>query len=176
MKRIIRGRVVKLGDNVNTDIIAPGLWKTEGLEVLRLHTMEAICPGFYQRVQPGDIIVAGSDFGCGSHREEATTIMIRLGIAAIVADSLARIYFRNGIAYGIPIFAVDGISAIAGDGDSVEIDIEQDEIIINNLDTAAQITAPPIPETMFRVLEAGGIFPLLKKELEERPVPHALIR
>ena len=161
----IKGRVIKLGDNVNTDVMAPGRWKREGLDVLRLHTMEAIRSEFYKDVQPGDIIVAGNNFGCGSHREEATTIMKKLGISAIVADTVSRLYFRNGIAYGIPIFGAPGVSQIAEEGDFITIAISEEVVSICNDKTGKKVSAPPIPETMIRVLNAGGIFPLLKQTL-----------
>ena len=102
-EKIIKGKVLKLGDYVNTDVISPARWMREGLEVLRLHTMEAIRKDFYKDVEPGDILVGGRNFGCGSHREPATTIMKFLGIRAIVADSLARLYYRSCIAFGIPV-------------------------------------------------------------------------
>lgn len=166
MAMVIKGRVLKFGDNVNTDVMAPGRWKREGLDVLRLHTMEAIRKDFYKDVQPNDIIIGGNNFGCGSHREEATTIMLKLGISAVVAESVARLYFRNGIAYGLPIFSAAGVSKIAQEGDEVEITVGEDVVTIRNTGTGEQVTAPPIPDTMIRVLNAGGIFPLLKKTLD----------
>ena len=166
MDNVIRGRVLKFGDNVNTDVIAPGRWKREGLDVLRLHTMEAIRPEFYKDAHPGDIIVAANNFGCGSHRDEATTIMKKLGISAIVSDTAARLYFRNCIAYGIPIFTSNGVSKIFEEGDELKITIGSDEVVIENTGTGVRAVAPPIPEVMLGVLEAGGVFPLLKKRLE----------
>ena len=161
----IKGRVVKLGDYVNTDVISPSRWMREGLEVLRLHTMEAIRADFYKDVKPGDILVAGRNFGCGSHREPATAIIRVLGISAIVADSVGRLYYRNGIAFGIPVFGVDGISRLIEEGEELEIIMGSDKVIFTNLTRGGQLTAPPIPETMAKVLEAGGVYPLLKQRL-----------
>lgn len=166
-EKVVKGRVIKLGDQVNTDVISPGRWMREGLEVLRLHTMEAIRPDFYKDVQPGDIIVAGRNFGCGSHRQAATSIMNVLGIQAIVADSVARIYYRNCIAAGIPIFGVDAISAMFEEGDEVEISVAADRVDIKNLTKGGEVEASPISDTMFKVLEAGGVYPLLKARLDE---------
>jgi len=164
-EKMIKGRVVKLGDYVNTDVISPARWMREGLEVLRLHTMEAIRPEFYKDVKPGDIIVGGRNFGCGSHREPATAIMKVLGISAIVADSVGRLYFRNGIAFGIPVFSVDGISRMVQEGDELEITIEREKVVFRNLTRGGELTGSAIPDTMAKVLEAGGIYPLLKKRL-----------
>ena len=164
-KRVIAGRALKFGDSVNTDVIAPARWMREGMDVLRLHTMEAIRPDFYKDVKPGDIIVAGRDFGCGSHRGSATSIMRVLGVSAIVAESLGRIYFRNCIALGIPVFSATGISAMVEEGDTLEITMGEDGVVIKNTSKGKELTAPPLPETMANILEAGGMYPLLRKRL-----------
>jgi len=163
--RTIKGKVVKLGDYVNTDVISPARWMREGLDVLRLHTMEAIRPDFYKDVQPGNIIVGGRNFGCGSHREPATAIMKVLGISAIVGDSVARLYYRNCIAFGITVFAVDGISQMIDEGEEMEIILGTDKVSFKNLTRGGELFALPIPDTMAKVLEAGGVYPLLKQRL-----------
>lgn len=163
--RIIKGKVVKLGDYVNTDVISPARWMREGLDVLRLHTMEAIRPDFYKDVQPGNIIVGGRNFGCGSHREPATAIMKVLGISAIVGDSVARLYYRNCIAFGITVFAVDGISRMIEEGEEMEIILGTDKVSFKNLTRGGELSVLPIPDTMAKVLEAGGVYPLLKQRL-----------
>ena len=127
--KLIKGRVVKFGDQVNTDVMAPGRWHRQGMDILRLHTMEAIRPDFYKQVRPGDVLVAGKNFGCGSHRESATAIMKVLGISAIVADSIARLYYRNCIALGIPVFGIRGISTIFAEGDEIEISIGAEGVV-----------------------------------------------
>lgn len=163
-KNIITGKVIKLGDNVDTDVISPARWMREGLDVLRFHTMEAIRPNFYENVSPGDIIVAGGNFGCGSHREPATAIIQKLGIAAIVADSISRIYYRNAIAFGIPAFSVPGISKLIDEGQRLEISMQKDKVLLKNLDTEEVVTASPLPEIMEKVLNAEGIYNLLKMQ------------
>ena len=165
--RIISGKVVKLGDQVNTDVISPARWMREGLEVLRLHTMEAIRKDFYQDVQPGNILVGGRNFACGSHREPATSIMKVLGISAIVADSVARLYYRSCIAFGIPVFAVDGISRMMEEGEEMEITLGEESVAFCNLTRGGELSALSIPETMAKVLEAGGVYKLLKQRLAE---------
>ncbi len=163
--RIIKGKIVKLGDHVNTDVISPARWMREGLDVLRLHTMEAIRPDFYKDVQPGNIIVGGRNFACGSHREPATSIMKVLGISAIVADSVARLYYRSCIAFGIPFFAVDGISRLIEEGEELEIILGADRVSFKNLTRGGEHSALPFPENMAKVLEAGGVYKLLKQRL-----------
>jgi len=164
-KRVLKGKALKFGDSVNTDVIAPGRWMREGMEVLRLHTMEAIRPDFYKDVQPGDIIIAGRDFGCGSHRGAATSIMKLLGVSAIVAESVGRIYFRNCIALGIPIFSASGITEMVEEGDALEITIDEGSVVIKNTSKGKEMSAPPLPETMANILEAGGMYALLKQRL-----------
>jgi len=165
--KTIKGKVIKFGDDVNTDVIAPGRWHRQGMDILRLHTMEAIRPEFCKAVEPGDILVAGKNFGCGSHRESATAIMKFLGISAIVADSIARLYYRNCIAFGIPIFGIDGVSENFVEGDEIEIVIGPEKVTVRNAGTGREAAAPPIPDTMSQILEAGGVYNLLKKRLEE---------
>ncbi len=166
-EKVMRGKVVKLGDYVNTNVMSPGQWSREGLEVLRLHTMEAIRKDFYKDVTPGSILVAGRNFGCGSHREPAVGIMKFMGISAIVADSVARIYYRNCIAFGLPVFAVDQISRMVEEGDEMEITMQEDGVKFRNLTRGKELSSSPIPEMMGKVLEQGGIYPLLKKRLED---------
>ena len=166
-ERVITGQVRKFGDSINTDVISPARWMREGLEVLRVHTMEAIRPDFYKDVKPGDIIVGGRNFGCGSHREAATAIMNVLGISAIVADSVARLYYRNCIAFGIPVFGVDGISRIVEEGDQIKVIMGADKVTFTNATRGGELSAPPIPDTMAKVLEAGGVYKLLKQRLAE---------
>lgn len=166
-ERVVRGKVHKLGDFVNTDIIAPGRWMHQGMDVLRVHTMEAIRPEFYKEIRPGDIVVGGRNFGCGSHREQATEIMQFLGVAAIVADSIGRLYFRNGIAFGLPIFGAAGISGIVEQGEELEITMGAEWITFRNVTRSLEVTGPPLPEVMARVLEVGGVYELLKLRLAE---------
>jgi len=168
-ERVIKGKVIRFGDYVNTDVIAPGRWHRQGMDILRLHTMEAIRPDFYKEVQPGDIIVAGKNFGCGSHRESATAIMNVLGITAIVADSVARLYYRSCISFGIPVFGIHDISRNFEEGDQMEIVMDTESVAVRNVISGVEATSPPIPDTMAQILEAGGVYKLLKKRLAEQP-------
>ena len=124
----IRGRVRKFGDNVDTDAIAPGPFLTLPMEEMKKHTFEPIQPEFYKTVEMGDIIVAGNNFGCGSSREQATSVVKALGFEVILCGSMGRIYFRNCIALGIYPVLSKGAKDLFKEGDEIEIDLEKGEI------------------------------------------------
>lgn len=152
----IKGRVFKYGDNINTDVILPGrrchLYKPEDL---RKYCLEDLDGEFASKVKEGDLIVGGYNFGCGSSREVAPLSIKSCGVSAVIAKSFARIFFRNCINIGLPIFespeAVDRIS----DGDEVKVDITGAKII--NLTTGAEFGFIPLPEFMREILNKGGI-------------------
>ena len=159
-----KGRVWKYGDNVNTDVIFPGKYTYSILEPEEMarHALEDLDPGFAQKVSPGDIIVAGRNFGCGSSREQAATCLKYAGIQAVLAKSFARIFFRNAINQGLPVLqseeAVDSIE----DGEEIEIDFIGGKIKTSRGD----FKFPPFPESVMGILEAGGLIPYTKKKLE----------
>ncbi len=159
-----KGRVWKYGDNVNTDVIFPGKYTYSILEPEEMarHALEDLDPDFAQNVKPGDIIVAGSNFGCGSSREQAATCLKYAGVQAVVAKSFARIFFRNAINQGLPVLqseeAVDSIE----DGEEIEIDFIGGKIKTVRSD----FTFPPFPDSVMGILEAGGLIPYTKKKLE----------
>jgi len=159
-----KGRVWKYGDSVNTDVIFPGKYTYSILdpEEMARHALEDLDPGFAQKVKPGDVIVAGRNFGCGSSREQAATCLKYAGVQAVVARSFARIFFRNAINQGLPVLqseeAVDSIQ----DGEEIEIDF-----IRGKIKTArGDFTFLPFPESVMGILEAGGLIPYTKKKLE----------
>lgn len=163
MVRVIRGRVWKFGDNVNTDLMAP--WDTIGqpweeIRRLVLHTR----PEFAEQVQPGDVIVAGRNWGCGSSREQAPQNLKSLGIAAVVAESFGRIYFRNSIAIAFPHLACPGVAVAFEDGDEIEIELETARI--RNLSRGTQLRGQPYTPEMLEIVEKGGLMALLKGRLE----------
>ena len=169
----MRGRVVGLPfHDVNTDVIAPNEFRAllkegdRGLAALRPHVFRDIRPGLDQFVQAGDIFVVGRNFGAGSHREEAVTIFQVWGVQAVVTESAARIWFRNAIAAGLPVFELPGATELFGEGDQIEIDLQQWRI--RNLTTnQADRPISSFPPTVMRILSAGGILPLLKRRLDE---------
>ena len=162
LDKVIRGRVWKFGDSVNTDVISPG---GERGERLRETTMTAVRPEFPKEVKPGDIVVAGRNFGCGSHRETANTILRDVGVQAVVAESVARIFFRVSISLAYPTFVAEGISKIVEDGDQLEIDYE--ESVARNVTTGAVAPLTKFPPSVEQIFNAGGLLPLLIHRYEE---------
>lgn len=154
-----RGRVWKFGDDVNTDVMAPGPYLDKGIEELKKHCLETLDPSFPKQVKPGDIVVGGANFGCGSSRENAPAALKALGVGAVIAESYGRIFFRNAIAIGLPAVVCTGISKACQAGD--ELELRQEEGIVLNLTSDRKLKIDPLSEDMLRVLRAGGILPLL---------------
>ena len=158
---VIRGKVWKFDSDVDTDVITPGRYVTSPIEELKKHVLEAINPKFPQEVKPGDIIVAGNNFGCGSSRETAPIALKALGLGAIVAESFARIFFRNAIAIGLPIITCPEVSSFFAEGDKMELDLANAKV--TNVTSKKTISAQPLPDEMKEVLSKGGIAALLKE-------------
>ena len=168
---VIRGRVWKFGDSVDTNIIAPLHVMRKGeIEEIAQHTMAAVRPEFPEQVRPGDIIVAGANFGCGSHREEANLVLEKVGIRAIVAESVARIFLRTSINLAYPTLVAPGISSLVEDQEELEIDYPKGTI--RNLRSGREISLPKYPLSVEQIFEAGGILSLLK----ERCVREGLVQ
>jgi 3-isopropylmalate/(R)-2-methylmalate dehydratase small subunit len=154
-----RASVWKFGDNVDTDQINPGKYMHLSAEEASKYAFEAIAPDFPQKVKPGEIIVAGSNFGCGSSRETAPEVLKSLGIAVVVAESFGRIFFRNAIAIGLPALTCPGLAAETEEGDEIDVDVERARI--TNLRTGKEYGAEPLHEMMLTSLKKGGIMKLL---------------
>ena len=159
----VKGRVWKFGDDINTDIIISGKYKFKTLDMQELakHAMEALDPQFSSKVKPGDLIVAGKNFGCGSSREHAPRVLKALGIGAVIAKSFARIFYRNAINVGLPV--VESLEAVKElkEGDEVEVDLERGEI--RNLTTGKTYSFKPIPKALMEILKEGGLVEYLRK-------------
>jgi 3-isopropylmalate/(R)-2-methylmalate dehydratase small subunit len=160
----LKGKVHKFGSNVDTDAIIPARYlNVSDAQELAKHCMEDIAPDFVRRVEPGDIIVADSNFGCGSSREHAPLAIKAAGISCVIARSFARIFFRNGINIGLPLLecgeAVDNTS----DGDLLEVDLATGEI--TNLTRGKSFVAKPYPEFMMGIVAAGGLIEYTRKKL-----------
>lgn len=156
------GKVIKYGDNVDTDVIIPARYlNTSDHAELASHCMEDLDKTFVTRVQPGDIMVAEQNFGCGSSREHAPIAIKASGISLVIAKSFARIFYRNSINIGLAIVecpeAVDGIS----EGDKVEADL--DNGIIRNLTTGKEFSTAPFPEFIQKIIENGGLIESIAK-------------
>ncbi|NRG45897.1 3-isopropylmalate dehydratase small subunit [Bacillus sp. CRN 9] len=157
---IITGKTHVYGDNIDTDRIIPGKYtKTLNLQDLADHVLEDLDPEFRSRVKQGDIIVGGSNFGCGSSREQAPLALKKAGISAVVAQSFARIFFRNAINIGLPVIEVKDHSITMND--EVEVDLQNGQV--TNLSTNEVYEGTQIPEVMVKILNEGGLVPYLKK-------------
>lgn len=162
----IKGKVWKFGDFVSTDAIISGKYKfkTIDLDELAQHAMENLAPEFAEQVKPGDIVVAGEDFGCGSSREQAPLVLKQLGLGAIVAKSFAGIFFRNAINVGLPLVESEEVAGRTSHGDVLEINLREGSV--KNLTTGETFRAKPIPEFLMRILEDGGLVGHFKKHGE----------
>ena len=163
----MRGKAHKYGKNVDTDVIIPGKYcNIVDQAELGKHALEGIDPEFTTRMQPGDIIVADTNFGCGSSREVAPIAIKGSGTSAVIAKSFARIFYRNALNIGLPILespeAVDGIQA----GD--EIEIEPGSGVIRNLTRGETYKATAFPPFMQSLIDAGGLQPYVERRLAER--------
>ena len=153
---MIEGKVWKFGDDVNTDEIVPARYlNMHTPEELAAHCMEDADPDFVKKISPGDVIVAGKNFGCGSSREHAPVAIKAAKIAAVVAPSFARIFFRNAINMGLPIIESADAAADAAEGDVMRIDLEKGELTNVTQDKTYPIA--PLPAEMREIIEAGGL-------------------
>jgi 3-isopropylmalate/(R)-2-methylmalate dehydratase small subunit len=164
---MLKGKVHKYGADVNTDVIIPARYlNVSELAELAKHCMEDIDPEFVNKVEPGDIIMATTNFGCGSSREHAPLAIKAVGISCIIARSFARIFFRNAINIGLPLLecsqAVDKTEA----GDILEVDLGSGKI--KNLTSGMEFTASPYPDFMAELISAGGLIEHTKKRLSNR--------
>jgi 3-isopropylmalate dehydratase small subunit len=166
-ERRIGGTAWKFGDHVDTDAIIPARHcNTADPAQLAQHCMEDADPTFAGRVRPGDVIVAGVNFGCGSSREVAPIAIRAAGVSAVVAHSFARIFFRNAINLGLPILECPEAAAAIEAGDRVEIDPAQGRIV--SLTTNRSFQAQPFPEFLLRIIAHGGLHGYVEQRLAER--------
>lgn len=162
---MLRGKVIKLGDDVNTDLVIAGRYKFRSVSVddMARHIFEDIDPSLASRIKPGDIVVAGKNFGCGSSREQAPRVLVAAGISAVVAKSFARIFFRNAINVGLPALAVDAKFVDSTfEEDLLEIDIAKSTV--RNVTRNLEVTFKPFPQQLLQILEAGGLVGYVKKK------------
>ena len=164
---MLKGKIHKYGADVNTDVIIPARYLnlSEPADLAK-HCMEDIDPEFVNRVKPGDIIVATTNFGCGSSREHAPLAIKASGISCIIAKSFARIFFRNAINIGLPLLECDEEIDYTDAGDTVEVDLATGRI--NNLTKGQEFTAEPYPDFMGELVAAGGLIEYTKKRLSGR--------
>ncbi len=164
MKTIVTGQAHVFGDNLDTDQIFPGQYlELVEIEEIRQHAMEGADPDFIKTFQPGDIIIAGTNFGCGSSREQAVTTLKAAGTGAILAESFARIFYRNAINLGLPLLVCPAIKTFISKGDSVKIDFKQGKVL--NQTSHKILTTDPLSGYVLKILENGGIKLLVKEQL-----------
>jgi 3-isopropylmalate/(R)-2-methylmalate dehydratase small subunit len=156
-------RAWRLGDNINTDQIIPGRYNvTMDRAQLAKHCLCEYRPDFAAGVKAGDVLVAGRNFGCGSSREHAAVALKATGLAAVIAASFARIFYRNAINIGLPVLIAPDAAAVLEDGGEITIDIAAGSI--RDLTHERMFRAEPLPEFVQRIVEAGGIIPLVRQQ------------
>ena len=158
---VLKGKVHKFGDNISTDLIAPGRFfhLRNNLPELAKHTLEDADPRFIKKVRSGDFIVAGKNFGLGSSREHAPTIIKLCGVGAILAKSFARIFFRNAINVGLPVLECE--TGKIAQGDELEIDLIKGTI--RNREKRVELRFRPLPQVMLKILRDGGLVEHIRK-------------
>ncbi len=160
---MVNGKGWKYGDNVNTDEIIPARYlNTTDKNELAAHCMEDIDKDFVKKASEGDVIVAGENFGCGSSREHAPICIKALGISCVIAKSFARIFFRNSINIGLPIFESEEAAGEISDGDNIKVDINAN--IITNLTTNKEYSFTPFADEMKDIIKAGGLMEYIKAD------------
>lgn len=165
MTNIIKGKAFVYEANIDTDQIYPGrfLDLTDPEDVAK-HAMEGADPDFVKEFKPGDVIVAATNFGCGSSREHAAVTLKTVGIGAVVAESFGRIFYRNAINLGIPLLVCPQISSIVKKGDIISVDVQSGNV--TNETTGKSLKAQPLSEYTMNILAHGGIKPMIKKQLQ----------
>ena len=161
MEKKVQGRVHKYGDDVNTDVIIPARYlNIHDMDELSLHCMEDIDPEFVEKANPGDIIVAQDNFGCGSSREHAPVVIKQRGISCVIATTFARIFYRNAINIGLPIMECPEASERIEDGDELAIDFATG--VMTNVTKNETYQAAPFPAFIQEIIDAGGLLNSLK--------------
>ena len=162
----LKGKAWKFGDDVDTDAIIPARYlNTSDPEELAQHCMEDADPEFVEKVAPGDFIIAGKNFGCGSSREHAPIAIKHAKVAAVIAGSFARIFYRNAFNMGLPILESPEAAASIKTGDELEIDLESGTITNHSQGQTDQ--AQPIPKFMQSLLKAGGLIPYIQSKMKK---------
>ena len=159
----VTGRAWVFGDDVDTDVLAPGAYMKGGIEALAAHCLEAIDPQFAAAVRPGDVVVAGRNFGVGSSREQAAEALKVLGVSAVVAVSFAGIFYRNAINLGLPAFTSSETGLIKA-GEPVTLDIDAATLTLS--DTGKVLTCEPLPGFLLDMIHDGGLVAHLEKKLK----------
>ncbi len=157
---MIRGKAWVYGDDVDTDVIIPGPYlRTKDVKELACHAMEGLDPEFAEKVSPGDVIVAGKNFGCGSSREQAPLALREAGVSCVVAKSFARIFYRNAINVGLPVVEAD---VVCRQGDEVEVNLSDGTVTVGG----RTFSGTKLPDFLLEILQDGGLVSHRRKEKE----------
>lgn len=163
----ITGRAFVFGDDIDTDLLAPGKYMGSPLSVLAAHCLEAVDPQFAATVRPGDVVIAGKNFGIGSSREQAVQALLSLGVAGVVAQSFGGIFYRNAINLGLPAMtALDPIAAIAGE--AAALDVPAARLTLSH----RTVGLKPVPDFLLALMADGGLVPHLKKRFSAQAATH----
>lgn len=157
---MIKGKAWNYGDDVNTDFILPGIYlELTNPEEMGKHAMEGIDPEFAEKVESGDVIIGGRNFGLGSSREHAPMALKYSGVSAVIAEGFARIFYRNAANLGLPALECPDVSDEIKTGDTVEVDLVEGKIIVNG---DKELDFTPVPEFMMDIIKAGGLREYIK--------------
>jgi 3-isopropylmalate/(R)-2-methylmalate dehydratase small subunit len=157
----VEGKVIKLGDKIDTDIIIPAKYlKYTDPQYLAQHVLEPLDPEFSKKAAEGVILVAGKLFGTGSSREQAAIALKAAGVKAVLAESFSRIFYRNAINNGLPVLVCQGISGVVNDGDYVVVNLESSEVLIQG--RGVRVKCKELPDIVLRILSAGGLIEYLR--------------
>lgn len=163
----VKGKVIKFGKNIDTDVILPGKWLSLiDPKELAKHAMEGLNSAFPEKAKKGVIVVGAKNFGCGSSREQAPLALKYSGVQCVLAESFARIFFRNSINIGLPVIECKGISAAVSDGDELAVDLEAGKI--QNLTSGKSLQGTQLPPFIMQILSDGGLIENLRKRLNKK--------
>jgi len=157
-------RVWRIGSDVDTDALAPGSWMQHGVDVIAQHCLESLRPDFAGAVRPGDVLIAGRNFGIGSSREQAAAALRHLGIAAVIAPSYAGLFFRNAFNLGLLLLSCPGCEVIH-EGEKIAFDARSGTVTRQHGEV---LRADPIPPFLLDLVEAGGLLPQLQRRFQTR--------
>ena len=163
MNKLVSGKAFVFGANIDTDQIYPGRYlDLTDSDLVGRHAMEGVDPEFVKTFQPGDLIVAATNFGCGSSREHAAVTLKAVGVGAVIAESFGRIFYRNAINLGVPVIVCPGIQGLVAKGDQLTVDLTTG--LITNEATGVTAQAEPLSEYVMNILESGGIKALIRSK------------
>jgi len=163
----VSGAAIKFGDNVDTDVILPGKYLVLiDPKELAKHALEGLDPAFPEKAKEGVVVVGGKNFGCGSSREQAPLALRYAGVQCVIAESFARIFFRNAINIGLPVIECKGISAAVENGDELAVDFETGEI--RNLSKDQSLCVAKLPSFILEILSDGGLIENLRRRLNKK--------